>query len=494
MQLGSRYGVLRDIVVLDTCDHIVCVGYGDSSHVHAATASTSGETATYDAAGDMQCRAPTSATTCAGATLTGAHLAYDAERRLTHWQNAPSNPTTQARYLYDRSGNRVEQYVSGGSGKSTYYRSDNVEKMTPSGSLIKYYAAGGMALGLNTARDSSGISYLASDGLGSVSEALSPSGSATGAQLCSPYGGVRYSSGTMPTAKGFTGQYSDAASSGLDYYGARYYDPTLGQFTSADTANDELNRYGYVKGNPETATDPTGHKLWAGGDSGGTPPPNDAGWDNNQDIIEQYAHRGRPPWPHVTWRIDPNRRKSPSPNQARAYAQEEADAEILANYFGLDVIYRDPGSDYVIGVDTYKLKYGWPPVEYGSQTTGPTGMIGATTADLYYPKADTPEDIVRGRIRHKATQSAIVVVDISDNKYLQGLEANDELYQFGQQMTSSGGVGLDGVNRVIFIDNGYVVSDVSYTWTTNTVWGPLSAKQAGATPGYYDHTPNELNR
>ena len=53
-----------------------------------ATASTSGETATYDAAGDMQCRAPTSAVTCAGTTPTGASLNYDAERRLSHWQNA----------------------------------------------------------------------------------------------------------------------------------------------------------------------------------------------------------------------------------------------------------------------------------------------------------------------------------------------------------------------------------------------------------------------
>ena len=61
--------------------------YGDSSHFHAATSSTSGETASYDTNGDMQCRAPTSATTCAG-TPTGAHLDYDAERRLSHWQSA----------------------------------------------------------------------------------------------------------------------------------------------------------------------------------------------------------------------------------------------------------------------------------------------------------------------------------------------------------------------------------------------------------------------
>ena len=62
--------------------------YGDSNHCHAATSSTNGETASYDTNGDMQCRAPTSTTTCAGGTPTGAALDYDAERRLSHWQSA----------------------------------------------------------------------------------------------------------------------------------------------------------------------------------------------------------------------------------------------------------------------------------------------------------------------------------------------------------------------------------------------------------------------
>ncbi len=48
------------------------------------------------------------------------------------------------------------------------------------------------------------------------------------------------------------------STTGLDYYGARYYDPTLGQFTSADTVMDGLNRYGYVGGNPISRTDPSG--------------------------------------------------------------------------------------------------------------------------------------------------------------------------------------------------------------------------------------------
>ncbi len=77
-------------------------------------------------------------------------------------------------------------------------------------------------------------SYLAADSLGSVSVALSSAGSVAASQLFAPYGATRYSSGAMPTSFGFTGQRGDP--SGLDYDNARYYDPAVGQCTSADSA------------------------------------------------------------------------------------------------------------------------------------------------------------------------------------------------------------------------------------------------------------------
>jgi hypothetical protein len=194
--------------------------YGDSAHLHAATSSSSGETANYDAAGEMVCRAPTSSTTCAGSSPNGASLTYDAERRLKYWQNAQNGQqiTSQVRFMYDGEGHRVEQYTSSGSGSHTYYLPGNVEEVTPSSTLVKYYNAGGLSLGENTTTDATGISYLASDGLGSMSESLNQTGVATGSVLYGRYGNVRYSSGTMPTTKGFTEQYADA-STGLDYYG-----------------------------------------------------------------------------------------------------------------------------------------------------------------------------------------------------------------------------------------------------------------------------------
>jgi RHS repeat-associated protein len=79
---------------------------------------------------------------------------------------------------------------------------------------------------------------------------------------------MRWAGGTMPTTFAFTGQRADS-STGLDFYGARYYDPAAGCFISADTVlpgggfeTGGMNRYGYVEGNPVSKVDPTGHDQW----------------------------------------------------------------------------------------------------------------------------------------------------------------------------------------------------------------------------------------
>jgi RHS repeat-associated protein len=69
----------------------------------------------------------------------------------------------------------------------------------------------------------------------------------------------------VPTDKKFTGQRLD--NTGLYYYGARYYDASIGRFISPDTiisnpANPQsYNRYSYCLNNPLKYRDPSGHRI-----------------------------------------------------------------------------------------------------------------------------------------------------------------------------------------------------------------------------------------
>jgi RHS repeat-associated protein len=235
--------------------------YGDPAHVHAATAIGSTYSASYNASGGMACRA-TASTTCS--TQTGAQLTYNIEGQLSNWQN-PAGST--AAFLYDGQGNRVaQQTTSGGTTTTTVYTGGVEEDTSINGGQpthTTYYYANGrrIAVAVNGT-----FSYLATDALGSATVAITQASPfVTATTLFAPYGSVRYSSGTMPTDHGFTGQVADSTS-GLDYYGARYYDPVAGQFASADTVIPGngldmwgLSRYAYVEGNPVSRTDPTGH-------------------------------------------------------------------------------------------------------------------------------------------------------------------------------------------------------------------------------------------
>ena len=140
-----------------------------------------------------------------------------------------------------------------------------------------YYTLGGRTLGTwdGTSPASPTTNFLLTDTLGSVVSSFNnlPSGAAVvlGDQVYGPYGNRRVQQGTISTSKGFTGQFTDFVA-GLDYYGARYYDPVVGVFISADVVQGNgsgANPYGYVGGNPETLIDPTGHIVIQGGEGGG---------------------------------------------------------------------------------------------------------------------------------------------------------------------------------------------------------------------------------
>jgi RHS repeat-associated protein len=108
------------------------------------------------------------------------------------------------------------------------------------------------------------------DHLGSTSiTANGTTGALVSEMRYKPWGETRWSSGTTPTSKHFTGQIEDAGI-GLYFYGSRFYDPAVGRFTQADTVvpgagnPQKFNRYAYANNSPVKYTDPTGHSADCG--------------------------------------------------------------------------------------------------------------------------------------------------------------------------------------------------------------------------------------
>jgi RHS repeat-associated protein len=243
---------------------------------------TTAYTASYDVWGNLTNRTYSSSS---GVPV------YDIANQMIRWSSTTTSTAKEEWYLYDASGNRVMRRSASttstgnpataaatitvypfGLEEHTYNYTGSGSSLTTTGNTY-YYSLGGRLIGSS---NGSSTTFYLTDLLGSVVSTMSnTAGSAAvvGNQVYGPYGNQRYSAGSLGTAKGFTGQYNDAAT-GLDYYNARYYDPVVGRFTSADTVQGNvqgMDPYAYVGGNPETMNDPTGHDDWWA----------DPGWDSS---------------------------------------------------------------------------------------------------------------------------------------------------------------------------------------------------------------------
>ena len=78
------------------------------------------------------------------------------------------------------------------------------------------------------------------------------------------FGSVVRSNGTIRFDASYTGKEFDT-DTGLYYFNARWYDPTLGRFITEDPARDGANWFAYVGNNPMSRIDPTGLEYWACG-------------------------------------------------------------------------------------------------------------------------------------------------------------------------------------------------------------------------------------
>ena len=227
-------------------------GYGP----HAVTSGSDGSSFSYDGNGNM--------ISFFKGGIQWTYI-YDSENRLVE---VKKDSQTQAKFEYDGDGGRTKKitYTYPGGTPTTetaryvgsLYEVSETQATnhiflgdTRIGSitngLLKYYHA-----------DHLGGTNLVSDGQGAVKQIVE----------YDPYGSFARNTITGTADEQawhlFTSkQFDDEA--GLYYYGARYYNPVLGRFITADPTvqrpgdPQDLNRYAYARNNPVTLVDPTGY-------------------------------------------------------------------------------------------------------------------------------------------------------------------------------------------------------------------------------------------
>jgi len=147
--------------------------------------------------------------------------------------------------------------------RSVTYIGNYLEWTGATNTMKTYYYAGATRVAM---REGSSVYYLLGDHLGSTSLVTDPGGVILSAARYDPWGELRAVSGPSQTRYGYTGQRAEKGL-GLYFYGARFYDPQLSRFLSADSIIPQQqgvqawDRYAYVSNNPLKYTDPSGHMV-----------------------------------------------------------------------------------------------------------------------------------------------------------------------------------------------------------------------------------------
>jgi RHS repeat-associated protein len=181
---------------------------------------------------------------------------WDARNRLV----AIDGPHGQAAFVYDHLGRRIERTVNGTTVRYLYHGPQAIAELQGNALGAVYHT--GLMIDEVLARYTTGADRsLLTDALGSVIGLSDENGQLVTRYGYSPFGESGASGEESENPLGYTGREDDRT--GLYFYRARYYDPELKRFVSADPIGlaGGINVYGYVEGDPVSFGDPYG--LWA---------------------------------------------------------------------------------------------------------------------------------------------------------------------------------------------------------------------------------------
>lgn len=265
--------------------------------VTATGGATGTDTFAYDTTGNL-----TTKDTAADAAQT---LTWNDEGKIA--TSTVSGATTS--FLYDTAGTRMLKREPG---TTTLYLPGGQEliltKATSTVTGNRYYSLpGGSAI-----RSSSDgrVRFLIADHHGTNTLSVSASTLAYNRRKSLPYGAQRGATPAFwPGQKGFVGGDIDTTT-GFTHIGAREYDPTTGQFISADPLlsldqPQSLNGYNYANNSPITLSDPTG--MRPDGTCGGntsTCAPSDSRSGATVNYHETWQYAGKRGWNWTSWIVE----------------------------------------------------------------------------------------------------------------------------------------------------------------------------------------------
>ncbi|EPG66170.1 RHS repeat-associated core domain protein [Leptospira wolffii serovar Khorat str. Khorat-H2] len=196
-------------------------------------------------------------------------ITIDSENRIFQVQDALG--ATVGRYWYDEGGFRVRKLavVPSGAGSrnqevlypSKFYGLEYLEEENVLRSINNIYLNGVRIAALN---EEGTTAYFLTDQVDSVAHVLDEEAHTLSRTQYEPYGETLVQRGNQDLVPKYNSQELDRETN-FYFYNARYYDPQIARFTSADTVIDGArstqgwNRFSYVAGNPIRYKDPTGH-------------------------------------------------------------------------------------------------------------------------------------------------------------------------------------------------------------------------------------------